>query len=708
LVNEMKKIVLALVLATIIVAQTALFGTAPVIAQAQFEQFEAQGPRIDGMDISIYSTVEAEVLALQKGDIDMIDWPLPADKVPEVQANPRLTVMTFPDYGYFYIGVNTRRAPLNDVKFRQALMYLIDRDKIVSEGLKGLGNVLPAGLVGPAYADWQNTNIPEYAFNPTKAAQILDDAGYKLDPTTGKRIDPATGQAVRDIVILARIDDPNRKMSADLLSAEAQKLGLPIISDPRERRYVSGKVYSEYDYDMFTGGWILGDIPDWLYDFFHSDMLPEKHDMEPWWNGFVGFNNPEYDPLAYTIKYGNSAEDAKAAALKAQAILAEQLPYLPLYQAVNVIAMNTQDWEGYVRRSGRTDGTVWWSAFNVRKKGTDFGGTWKLGFKSDIEKMNPFDSTWYWDWMVLGEVYDTMVASNPLKPLELLPWMAASWSRDTWEYAPGKSAPVLTFKLVDGIKWHDGNPFTSKDVKFTIEYLRDKQSAYWFSYVQKVPKVETPDPLTVKVFTNETSPWWEIWIGGLYILPEHIWSGVADPSTWEAWREGKLIGTGPFQFTEYKPGEYVRLAFFPDYFKRPTFTKSVTLEAASVTQGETSSLETPAVTADGAPVENAAFVVHVMDSAGNVVQTIDGSHKGGGVYGVDVDTTNLAPATYKLHGVLTYSVAGHENVLEVSKDLTVIARFPTELVAGIVVLVIIIAAGYVALRRRRKPAPEKK
>ena len=191
-------------------------------------------------------------------------------------------------------------------------------------------------------------------------------------------------------------------------------------------------------------------------------------------------------------------------------------------------------------------------------------------------------------------------------------------------------------------------------------------------------------------------------------MPEHIWSGVADPSTYEAWREGKMIGTGPFKFTEYKPGEYVRLAFFADYFQRPTFTKQITLEAAQVTQGEVSVLDTPAVTAAGAPVTDAAFSVKIEDSAGNVVQTLTGSHKSGGVYTANIDTAQLAPGTYTLEGTITYSVSGHENVLTVTKPLTVNAPFPTALVAGIVVLVIIVAAGFVALRRRRKPAPEKK
>jgi len=105
-------------------------------------------------------------------------------------------------------------------------------------------------------------------------------------------------------------------------------------------------------------------------------------------------------------------------------------------------------------------------------------------------------------------------------------------------------------------------------------------------------------------------------------------------------------------------------------------------------------------------VENAAFVVNVKDSAGTAVQTVTGSHKGAGVYTATVDTTNLAPGTYSLEGTVSYMVSGRENVLTVTKGLTVNAPFPTALVGGIVVLVIIISAGFVALRRRKKPAPK--
>jgi peptide/nickel transport system substrate-binding protein len=692
------RILSAVLIAALIVVQTVSSPLAQT--QSTFDKYELQGPRVDGIDISIFKTVEAEVLALQKGDIDMIDWSLPAEKLSEMRANPKLSVMSFPDYGIVYLAVNMRRPPLNDVKFRQALLYLIDRDRIVSEGLKGLGNVLPAGLVGPAYGDWQNKKIAEYSFDPAKAGQILNSAGYRLDSVSGKRIDPKTGSPLREIILLARMDDPVRKMAADLLSAEAQKIGIPMRPDPREWGYVRAKVMREYDYDIVTWGKSFIDIVDWMYYEFHSEMLPEKHGMQPTWRNVAGFNNPEYDSLAYKINFGDSIAEAKEACLKAQTILAEQLPYLPLYQATNVLAMNTMDWEGYVRRMGRIDSAIWWSAFNVRRKGAVFGGTWKLGFRSDIDKMNPFDSTTLIDWIALGEIYENLMISNPLRPLELVPWMASNWSRDSWEYAPGKKTPAITLKLVDNIKWHDGTKFTSKDVKFTVEYFRDKKSAYWFPNVQNVFKVETPDPLTVKIFTNETSPWWELWLGNLYIIPEHIWSNVRDPSLYQAWRERKLIGTGPFRFTEYKPGEYVRLSAYTDYFRRPSLQKS-TLQPSTVTQGDALTIETPPVVSDGAPVQTGTFVVSVKDAAGRTVKSFKGSHRTAGIYAVVVETAGLQPGEYSVEGTVTYTAAGRENTLIVTKQLTVNSPFPVQLVAVPAIVVVTLAA-LIALRRRKK------
>ena len=697
----LRKISIALAVVLVFAIQAVL----PIPLRGQeFATYETQGPRIDYLNILIYKNVEAETLALQKGDIDMIDWPLPPEKIHEIQANPKLKIISFPDYGFMYIGVNLRKPPLDDVRFRQALAYLIPYDKILSDVLKGYGEILSAGLFTSAYAagGWQNPAVRQYTYDPEKAKATLDAAGYTLDPATEKRIDPKTGKSIRDIIILSRIDDPGRKLSADLLSDAAQKIGIPLKAEPRERAYISTKVYVEYNYDMFTGGWVLGDIPDWVYDFFHSDQLPEKHNMAPWWYNYVGINNATLDKCAYQLKYGLSVESAKQAALKAQEILAEQLPYLPLYSQYNLIGVNVADWEGYVRRTGRVDATVGWSVFNVHRKGVPYGGTFKLGFKSDIEKMNPFDSTWYWDWMVLGEIYDSLLSTDPFHPPELKPWMAKTWTVEKWSPMVDVVAPVVTFNLCDNITWHDGVKFTSKDVKFTIEYFRDKESAYWYSFVQNVQKIETPDNYTVKVYYSEPTPWADLWLGGLAIIPEHIWKDVKNPSTYEAWRESKLIGSGSFTLVEYKPGEFVRLKFNQNYFRRHLDHRLV-LEKIEVTQGEKKAFETSPLIVSDVAITNATFTVSIKDPSGKVLLSVNGAHKSGGVYAAILDTGMLDVGAYIYEGNLATTIGDKPLVTTDVKELVVKAPFPVSMVAGIIIVVAVITAGgYIFLKKKRK------
>lgn len=682
----------------IFVTQTVL-SPLPLRGQ-EFTTYETQGPRIDYLNILIYKNVEAETLALQKGDIDMMDWPLPPEKIPEIQANPKLKIISFPDYGFAYIGVNLRKPPLDDVRFRQALAYLIPYDKILSDVLKGYGEIPPAGLFTSAYAagGWQNPNVRKYIYDPEKAKAVLDAAGYTLDSATGKRIDPKTGKPIRDIVILSRIDDPGRKLSADLLSDAAQKIGIPIKADSRERAYISTKVYAEYNYDMFTGAWVLTDIPDWVYDFFHSDQLPEKHNMAPWWYNFVGINNVTLDKYAYQLKYGLSVESAKQAALSAQEILAEQLPYLPLYSQYNLIGVNVADWEGYVKRTGRVDAVVGWSVFNVHKKGVPYGGTFKLGFKSDIEKMSPFDSTWTWDWMVLSEIYDTLLSGDPFHPPELKPWMAKTWAVENWSPRVDVTAPVVTFNLCDNMTWHDGVKVTSKDVRFSIEYFRDKESAYWYSFVKNVQKIETVDDYTVKIYYNESTPWAAFWLGGLVMIPEHIWKDVKDPSTYEAWRESKLIGSGPFTLVEYKPGEFVRLKFNQNYFKRHLDHK-LALEKIEVTRGEKKTIETSPLIVSNIAITNATFTVNIKDLSGKVLLSVNGVYKSNGVYTASVDTSTLDVGAYICEGNLATTIGGKPLVTTDIKELVVKAPVPTtSLIAVAIILVVVFAT----LKKKRK------
>ncbi len=126
--------------------------------------------------------------------------------------------------------------------------------------------------------------------------------------------------------------------------------------------------------------------------------------------------------------------------------------------------------------------------------------------------------------------------------------------------------PEVNFRLHEGVRWHDGAPFTSRDVKFTYDAIMDDRVASPRKPdYELVLSVETPDPLAVRVvYRRPFSPALESWM--MSILPAHLLAEVA-PDQWPLTFNRAPVGTGPFKFAEWKTNQFVRVARYDDYFK---------------------------------------------------------------------------------------------------------------------------------------------
>jgi len=132
--------------------------------------------------------------------------------------------------------------------------------------------------------------------------------------------------------------------------------------------------------------------------------------------------------------------------------------------------------------------------------------------------------------------------SSTLEPVPVL--------AESWQSSPdGKK---LTFKLRSGVKWQDGKPFTSKDVQFTFQAIRDTTKAtLWKTYFAAVDKLETPDEHTVVVsYAHPYAPALIAWTVG--IIPAHVYGGgkLADSKG-----NKEPVGTGPFRLSRWEPGK---------------------------------------------------------------------------------------------------------------------------------------------------------
>ena len=137
---------------------------------------------------------------------------------------------------------------------------------------------------------------------------------------------------------------------------------------------------------------------------------------------------------------------------------------------------------------------------------------------------------------------------------------------DSWEYS--EDGLTLTFHLNADATWHDGEPVTADDVKYTFEYIRDHDTCTLSTTLAIVDEIEVADEHTAVFHLNKadmalvgTLSWY-----GCFVLPEHIFNNGQDWSENEA-TTTHPIGSGPFKFVEYNRGQNMTLEANADYFR---------------------------------------------------------------------------------------------------------------------------------------------
>ena len=130
----------------------------------------------------------------------------------------------------------------------------------------------------------------------------------------------------------------------------------------------------------------------------------------------------------------------------------------------------------------------------------------------------------------------------------------------------------VTWKLKKSVQWHDGRPFTADDVVFNWEYASDPATAAVTIGSYQDVKVEKLDPLTVRVLFEKPTPFWAGRANGL-IIPKHLFQPYKGADSRDAPANLKPVGTGPYRFVEFKPGDLVKGERNPSYHmpNRPFF-----------------------------------------------------------------------------------------------------------------------------------------
>ncbi len=224
---------------------------------------------------------------------------------------------------YRQVEYNTKRAPMDDKAFRQAINYAIDRDNLIKLAEAGLGTP-QFSFVNPQ-SPFYNKSINEYKYNLDTAKKTLADAGYKLD--NGKLLDK-TGKAIELTVVFPTSSNP-RKLIATYLEQQLKQIGVTVKVDGKEfNAYVKQVTDKDFDISLAANG---GGFPD--PDNYKSAIITGGQQNN------TSYSNPKVDDL---FKQGGKELDPtkrKAIYDEAQKIINDDTPVFFLWNLNNFSPM---------------------------------------------------------------------------------------------------------------------------------------------------------------------------------------------------------------------------------------------------------------------------------------------------------------------------------------------------------------------------------
>lgn len=305
-----------------------------------------EGPYVDSLIYRIYGNKNAAILALMNGDVDYIFNSLGLERGHAEQLRKAKDVSLIENHtnGFRYLAFNTRRAPMSISEFRQAIATVIDRDFVTKKILQGVAFTL-ATPVPPGNAFWYNDKVTTWgdgmnqAQRVEAAVKLLKKAGFtwetepKIIDAAKNKYEPGDGIKMPDGTPMKRIEmlapapgyDPLRSTFALWIERWVQDLGIPLRAKLTDFNVIATKAFDEQDFDMYMLGWSLGLYPDHLFYFFHSSQAGKGGFNAP------GYNNPEYDKAAQAFMDATALDEAQKLAFKAQEMLAEDVPYIVLF-----------------------------------------------------------------------------------------------------------------------------------------------------------------------------------------------------------------------------------------------------------------------------------------------------------------------------------------------------------------------------------------
>jgi peptide/nickel transport system substrate-binding protein len=325
-----------------------------------------QKAKVDEIVFSFYQNENNMVEDLKTGAIQ-VAWLVPGVQYKALQSAPGLKAILADVNGYTELGFNCYTGKgslgnpvLKDWRFRQALQWAIDRQRVVEFGWEGLAKPATT-IIRPGYYPpsldyhWQPPADELYTYDPNKAKEALDAAGYKDTDGDGIRNDPKTGKDIA-LRLFTRTQSTQEQRAGKLVAGWLQDVGLRISLQIMDQGAMTDKMYNYVgntfapDYDMFIWYWQSDPDPDWVLAVLTSSQIEGWSDSN--------WSNAQYDALYAQQQTTIDPQARKQIIWQMQQVIYEQTPYIPLVYMEWPQAYNDSQWTGWIRSPANVGGVT--------------------------------------------------------------------------------------------------------------------------------------------------------------------------------------------------------------------------------------------------------------------------------------------------------------------------------------------------------------
>ena len=243
-------------------------------------------PLIKKLISRIIPDTSSQFLELTADNIDLMNInPIQYQRVFPARKDLRRKIELYKELGngYTYLGFNLKKEPFNDIRVRQALNYAIDKDEVIKGVLLGLGE--PISSPYKPGTRWNNPNLTPYPYKPSKALQLLKEAGFKenKDGLLTKNGNPLKFEIITN-------QNKQREMTAVVIQKRLHEIGVEVSIRVIEWASFVNRFIKTGDFDVVVLGWSLSLDPD-QYNIWHSSQ------QGPGQFNFLGYSNKKVDKL---------------------------------------------------------------------------------------------------------------------------------------------------------------------------------------------------------------------------------------------------------------------------------------------------------------------------------------------------------------------------------------------------------------------------